>query len=590
MTMRRGQELRLDHVIDELQEQAIEARRVEQSSRLVDLAQLVLRPDFDEFLDRADAAGKADEGVGEFGHPLLAQPQRGRDLMAGEPRVRMAALVQALGDDAVNAAPGFEGRLCEDAHQAFRRSAIDQRDPRLRQCRAEPLRAQPVDVRSAEIGSAEYGDRLDRPDGHVSASLFSSSARLDIPARQHDVNPLLHVDDLGDAQIRGETAQAVRVLRRYAGPRRDHRDHTAQRRADGLIEILVERHSDQMRRRFRERPGEVRRFHEIDLQRAGQSGFERRAAKLAVGLRAWPSPTERLAPFTATGRYRTAPGMSSVLSILPPNAPGMTEVRRPAASGGAVPITPKNGRAGISMPQGVRIVRFCRSIARWIVRSNGKSSGSAPMPRRITLKPQSSARATSRISIRKTSPGSAPRTAIGPVRMCGPSSGRSAASMARNAGRTVNCGSLGECSPPPLTEFTTTTSPGSISRTGARAASKYPQCTVVGAGFSSCIAIMNSVHGKLSRLSQTAYGATWRLCASLAHQPPRILRIEYRQRHRPLRPDSGGRGGAGPAPRERRVKIPHSAPAFGRRFSAYSSRSRFEIVFKGLRVCFAPTR
>src|SRR5271156_946913 len=36
------------------------------------------------------------------------------------------------------------------------------------------------------------------------------------------------------------------------------------------------------------------------------------------------------------------------------------------------------------------------------------------------------------------------------------------------------------------------------------------------------------------------------------------------------------------------AKIPHSAPAFGRRFSADSSWSRFEILFKGLRVGFVP--
>ena len=88
--------------------------------------------------------------------------------------------------------------------------------------------------------------------------------------------------------------------------------------------------------------------------------------------------------------------------------------------------------------------------------------------------------------------------------------------------------------------------------------------------------IRRGVHGELSQLSQTPYGTTWRLCASLAHQPPRILRIENRQRRRrPLQPDSGGRGEAGPAPRERRVKIPHSAPALGRRFSADSPRPRF---------------
>ena len=44
---------------------------------------------------------------------------------------------------------------------------------------------------------------------------------------------------------------------------------------------------------------------------------------------AWPSPAEKFAPGTNTGRYSEVPTTNSLLSMLPPNSRGSTDEQGP---------------------------------------------------------------------------------------------------------------------------------------------------------------------------------------------------------------------------------------------------------------------
>ncbi len=100
---------------------------------------------------------------------------------------------------------------------------------------------------------------------------------------------------------------------------------------------------------------------------------------------AWPSPTEKPAPSLNTGKYKVEPGTSSLLSRLPPCARGWMDEIAPQALGGATPMTPKNGRSGISSPQGSRPTLRTGSN-RVVICSNASiSPGSAPASGRTNV-------------------------------------------------------------------------------------------------------------------------------------------------------------------------------------------------------------
>ena len=122
------------------------------------------------------------------------------------------------------------------------------------------------------------------------------------------------------------------------------------------------------------------------------------------------SPNPKSAPGTFTGRCTVAPARTSLLSMFPPCGPG-----RPVSTGapsGAVPITPTIGRAGNrivslktiwSSRTGTIFVTY--SFTRW---------PSTPWPTLTPMKPWS-AKSMLKIATARLSPGSAPRTKIGPV-------------------------------------------------------------------------------------------------------------------------------------------------------------------------------
>ena len=113
----------------------------------------------------------------------------------------------------------------------------------------------------------------------------------------------------------------------------------------------------------------------------GQRSFNRGDADFAIALHGMAVAAENSAPSLKTGNNTVVPATSSLLSILPPMARGMTDVTRPQFGGGATPITPKNGLSGSLPPQGSCTVLAFLSIGRICNMKSGKSSGSVPSKR-----------------------------------------------------------------------------------------------------------------------------------------------------------------------------------------------------------------
>ena len=91
----------------EADERRPEAGNVEQGERLGVIAKRVPRPRFEHLVERADAAGQADEGVAQLGHLGLALMHVGDRMELGQAGVRDFLIDQRLRDDAVNLAAGI---------------------------------------------------------------------------------------------------------------------------------------------------------------------------------------------------------------------------------------------------------------------------------------------------------------------------------------------------------------------------------------------------------------------------------------------------------------------------------------------------
>ena len=124
--LRRRQEALVDRVRHEAQQVVVVAVDVEQADRLVVVAELAPGPDLVQLLQRADAAGQGDEGVGALGHHLLAHVHGRHHVQFVQAGVADLALHQAFGDDADHAAAGGQRGVGHLAHQADLAAAVDQ--------------------------------------------------------------------------------------------------------------------------------------------------------------------------------------------------------------------------------------------------------------------------------------------------------------------------------------------------------------------------------------------------------------------------------------------------------------------------------
>ena len=179
-------------------------------------------------------------------------------------------------------------------------------------------------------------------------------------------------------------------------------------------------------------------------KRPVSGGLHRRDADLAVALHAVAvADREQRALIEHRKNRPWCRRTSSLLSMLPPMARGMTEVMRPQFGGGATPITPKNGLSLSLPPHGSVTVPACLSIGRIFMTKSGKSSGMVPSSGMMRLKPQFCRSVTSKMSTSRTSPGLAPSTCTGPVSKCGPGPRSAASRIGRCSGRISKTGSVG---------------------------------------------------------------------------------------------------------------------------------------------------
>ena len=141
----RAQEALLHGVVEEGDERLVVARHVQQPQRLGVDAQLRPGVDLEELLERADAAGQRDEGVGELRHERLALVHRADHAQVVEAGVADLAVEDRLGDDAddlaARAARRFgQRRPSSRASRRRRRSARRAAPSRARRPRRPPDR------------------------------------------------------------------------------------------------------------------------------------------------------------------------------------------------------------------------------------------------------------------------------------------------------------------------------------------------------------------------------------------------------------------------------------------------------------------
>lgn len=199
-------------------------------------------------------------------------------------------------------------------------------------------------------------------------------------ACQQDVGPLRTIDHLRDPDLGSEAAEAIGV--------------SAERGDPSVMRRIMRRSATRTASSRSSSKAMATRWVRVSAKGASRYAALTRPTRntpsrpvLTAVRQTSPSPTDRSEPEVATGRRSVAPGPSSRLSMLPPKAPGTTEVTLPWKTADAVPMTPKKGRAGMSTPHGVPMRPRCRSIGRWMVLAVSTGSGSASNPGLTRLYP-----------------------------------------------------------------------------------------------------------------------------------------------------------------------------------------------------------
>src|SRR5262245_54341707 len=113
------------HEVDKIIPESVD---VEQAKRLGVVAKRIPGPGLKHLIERADAAGKADEAIAKLGHLCLALMHVGDGDEIGQAGMRDLMIDQRLRNDAVYLAAGLQHRIGDYAHEAEAPAAIDHVD------------------------------------------------------------------------------------------------------------------------------------------------------------------------------------------------------------------------------------------------------------------------------------------------------------------------------------------------------------------------------------------------------------------------------------------------------------------------------
>ena len=111
---------------DKAHQSVVVAIHIEQTDRLVVVAELAPGPDFKKFLQGTDPAWQSQECVGPFGHHAFALMHGVHHMKFTAALVRPLPLDKRLGNDADDAATAGQRGVCKLPHQAIVAAAVDQ--------------------------------------------------------------------------------------------------------------------------------------------------------------------------------------------------------------------------------------------------------------------------------------------------------------------------------------------------------------------------------------------------------------------------------------------------------------------------------
>lgn len=117
-----------DAVVEEVEQLVIEAIDVEEKGWLLVQVQVLPGENLEHLLERAEAARKDEEGIGQLGHLGFARVHGGGDVQLGEAAVCDLELDEAFGDDSNDAAAAGKTGFGDGSHQTDVGSAVDDTD------------------------------------------------------------------------------------------------------------------------------------------------------------------------------------------------------------------------------------------------------------------------------------------------------------------------------------------------------------------------------------------------------------------------------------------------------------------------------
>lgn len=140
-------EMFVDSTAEHLEQGVVVAAGVEQDDGMKVEAQLFPRNGFQQFFQRAAAAGQGDDSVGEGEHRTLAFVHVGHDAQFGQAGVLPSPFYHETGYDSGDLASGSQGGIAHGGHEAHAAGAIDHADAAAAQQSAQAARV----VRVSEV-------------------------------------------------------------------------------------------------------------------------------------------------------------------------------------------------------------------------------------------------------------------------------------------------------------------------------------------------------------------------------------------------------------------------------------------------------